>query len=66
MIDEFPDAVRFRDWFSDGLFSRHAVKQFSQTGTVPRLAFLDAFGLAVDAMSPNHCLIPHEKLLRHL
>src|SRR5215510_2711928 len=59
VIDEFPDAVRVRDWFGGGLFGRHAGEQFAQTGAVPSLPFLSAFELAVDAMGFGHCLILH-------
>src|SRR5215510_9357124 len=55
VIDEFPDAVRVRDGSGGGLFSRHAGEQFAQTGPVPRLPFLSAFKLAVDAMGFGHC-----------
>src|SRR5262249_18311784 len=57
VIDEFPDAVRVRNRSGAGLFSRHAVEQFSQRRAVPRLTFLCAFELAVDAMRFGHCLI---------
>src|SRR5262245_34161364 len=55
VIDEFPDAVRVRDWFGGGLFSRHPVEQFAQRRAMPRLPFLSAFELAVDAMGFGHC-----------
>src|SRR5262245_66576529 len=55
VIDEFPDAVRVRDGSGGGLFSRHAVEQFTQTGAVPRLPLLSSFELAVNAMSFGHC-----------
>src|SRR5262245_6666619 len=61
VIDEFPDAVRVRDWSGGGLFSRHAGQQFAQRRAMPRRPFLSAIELAVDAMSFCHCLIPYEK-----